>query len=318
VRGERTTKKAYASYFAERDKYNRPSIKSNRLSKNKAVRKNQISRPGVRVGNRDSFRLATSPASRYKIATGDIAEQIDVITSEYLKPTKNNPKGHRMALNPAHSRTLRLPDGTRELCALVWVGSRGPGWMPIRFIQTGKGFSHADIRKQVDKKSAQWGPAKASEQQLKSAKRYVFIDGDAPGASAADKDAVAHPRRDRKSFILTKQKTGLGNHTSDYLQHVGIKDGKGGTRDYINLCMNLPSQGTPPVAIDTTKPGDFFFIPDGKQFRREIAIYQLRGTRSRRRQTWVYGMVGKQDAAGQWQPDDKRRGWVPLRVVKKG
>lgn len=82
--------------------------------------------------------------------------------------------------------------------------------------------------------------------------------------------------------------------------------------------MNLPSQGTPPVAIDTTKPGDVFFIPDGKQFRREIAIYQLRGTRSRRRQTWVYGMVGKQDAQRTWQPDDKRRGWVPLRVVKKG
>jgi hypothetical protein len=61
---------------------------------------------------------------------------------------------------------------------------------------------------------------------------------------------------------------------------------------------------------------DTFFVPKGSTFRREISLYKRRASKTKLRQNWVFGYVGRDEGTHKV-PDTKRRGWVPRRVLAK-
>jgi hypothetical protein len=144
---------------------------------------------------------------------------------------------------------------------------------------------------------------------------------------------------DDQRYIVPGQKSKGGNRVGDYLGKSLMRRARPGTpgraasqskrlehanndqpidlqgkRGTFNVTMNLPKDRTPPVAIDVAHPGDSFFVPKGKTFRREISLYRRTKTSSTVRQAWVFGFLGRDEGARKV-ADEKRRGWVPLRVL---
>ncbi|MBA3821111.1 MAG: hypothetical protein H0X17_19660 [Deltaproteobacteria bacterium] len=288
---ERRVKKA-SSHFAKQDAYNKRRIRGHAKTN-----PNQIGRPGVRVGTQDKMDIVPATALRYRIVEGNKGEAVDQISKAEIAA------GQRLALNPARVRMLVTDGQPPRPYVLCWYGIQSSAWIGLHDLA---GNQH-NIRVAVEKQAKAWGPKRAS---AKNVKRMQFRPVDDPIAKI---DAS-----DDRDYILQNQK-GVGNNVADYLAHqTPTKFAAPGapTRQSYNVTMNLPQADAPPVAIDVVAPGDFFFVVRGKQFQREIAIYAPRAKQSKRRQTWVYGFVAKQDTAGRPTPDKARFGWVPLRCVK--
>ncbi|MDB4958603.1 MAG: hypothetical protein JWO36_6172 [Myxococcales bacterium] len=282
-------------HYAHQDKYNRPSIKSPAQTNDK-----QIRRPGVRVGDHDEFSLNVATAHRYRIVNNTHGQQVDDVNQADIDA------GQRLALNPAHVRKLTI-NGKPVSCVMSWYGQQGSAWIPVHVL---KGDTNK-IKHAVENRAKHWDPAAAP---TKHVARFQFRPAGDPIAYADDTD--------RRTFITPNQKSDHSNHVADYLGHsVATSLGPSPARrnDY-NITMNLPSKSAPPVAIDMAQPGETFFVPKGKTFRREIETFEQREPgkphgKPVQMQTWVYGFVGKKHGS-KIVPDKSRRGWVPLRVLQ--
>ncbi len=317
---ERTVKKA-SGHDAKRDRYNRPSVRSNRVKS--AI---QIGRPGLRVGNRDEFHLKGDYAYRYMIKSGRKAEVVDKIWERDLQRGSSK-KGGRLALNPSAVRKLMI-NGVEVECIMSWSGGQSAAWIAIKDL---RGASVGAIRAAA-KRASKRRPMNTSQQARDRAVEMKFRLLDDPIGTA--------DHLDEGRYIVPGQKSKGGNAVGDYLgksvmrrehegrrgraasqsrrieatnngQPIDLENRKRGT---YNVTMNLPKDRTPPVAIDVAHPGDPFFVPRGRTFRREISLYRRRKTSSKVRQTWVFGFIGR-DAGTRKVADENRRGWVPLRVL---
>ncbi|HWO18314.1 MAG TPA: hypothetical protein VNO30_06045 [Kofleriaceae bacterium] len=318
---ERTVKKA-SGHDAKQDRYNRPSARSNRVKS--AI---QIGRPGLRVGNRDEFHLKGDYAYRYMITSGRKAEVVDKIWDADLQ-RGNSKQGGRLALNPSAVRKLMI-SGVEVECIMSWSGGQSAAWIAIKDL---RGASVGAIRA-ASKRAEKMRPKSTSQQDRDNAVEMKFRAIDDPIGSA---DLL-----DEKRYIVPGQKSKGGNAVGDYLgksvmrreregragraagESKRIEAASGGKpvdlenrkRATFNVTMNLPHDRTPPVAIDVAHPGDSFFVPkDKKKFRREISLYRRTKTSSKVRQTWAFGFLGRDEGARKV-ADEKRRGWVPLRVL---
>jgi hypothetical protein len=316
---ERTVRTA-SGHDAQQDRYNRGAVRSNRV--NSAI---QIGRPGLRVGNRDEFHLQGDYAYRYMITSGSKAEVADKIWERDLQRGSST-NGNRLALNPSAIRKL-VVNGVELECIMSWSGGQSAAWIAIKDL---RGASVGAIRAAA-KRAEQLRPKPTSAQARQGAVEMRF---------RPVTDRIATPdSTDEKRYVVPGQKSVGGNRVGDYLgkavlrrerpgtrgraagESKRLEQANGGTpvdltgkRELYNVTMNLPKDRTPPVAIDVAHPGDRFFVPKGKTFRREISLYQRTKTASRVRQTWVFGFIGR-DEGTRKVADEKRRGWVPLRVL---
>ncbi len=278
-RNERTLKKPRKKNMtAKTDKYNVRSIRSNPVSPK-------------RPGPQKKYTVNGAGAHRYVIVAGRQTKVADFI-----------PGGAEVALNPSRTTKLRVDKKWRQ-CVLCWFGVQGSAWMPIASLADDAG-QKSEITKSVNKLAKKWEPAVAS---TKGAKRLTFRPVSDPIGKADDYD--------RENYILGHQ-SGVGNNAEDYvLRNAPVAPTDPKQRYYYNVCMNLPQNDAPPVATDIANPGDHFFVPPGRTFRREICIYGKSRRDSNQLQMWVYGFVAKK-SGGKWVPDTTRAGWVPLRTLK--
>jgi hypothetical protein len=286
----------------------------------------QIGRPGLRVGNRDEFHLQGDYAYRYMITSGNKAEVADKIWERDLQ-RGNSQEGGRLALNPSAVRKLMI-NGVEVECIMSWSGGQSAAWIAIKDL---RGASVGAIRA-ASKRAEKLRPKAATKQARDSAVEMKFRQVDDPIGS--------EDHTDESRYIVPGQKSKGGNRVGDYLGKSVLRREREGTqgraageskrleaanggkpvdianrkRETFNVTMNLPKDRTPPVAIDVAHPGDSFFVPRGKTFRREISLYRRTKTSSRVRQTWAYGFIGRDEGARKV-ADEKRRGWVPLRVL---
>jgi hypothetical protein len=317
---ERTVKNA-SGHDAKQDRYNRPSVRSNRVRS--AI---QINRPGLRVGNRDEFHLKGDYAYRYMITSGRKAEVADKIWERDLQ-RGNSKQGGRLALNPSAVRKLMI-NGVEVECIMSWSGGQSAAWIAIKDL---RGASVGAIRAAA-KRAEKLRPKNTTQGARDSAVEMKFRLLDDP---IGTKDHI-----DEQRYVVPGQKSKGGNAVGDYLGKSVLRREREGTRGRaasqskqietanggqpvdlenrkratFNITMNLPKDRTPPVAIDVAHPGDSFFVPRGKTFRREISLYRRTKTSSKVRQTWVFGFIGRDEGARKV-ADEKRRGWVPLRVL---
>lgn len=282
------------------NRFNNKRVRANHLSKDKQKRKHQIDRAGVRFRDQDKFSPIADRVKRYRIVEGNIA------TSDGVMDAVRGGKD-RLAINPASVRNLELADGT-ELgpCVLTWHGARRAAWIPISQIKLATTKTddpkklkaqQAGIERAVDRRAKQWRSALAGKPALKDAAHFTF------GGNGAQPTAF-----DKSRYVVPRQRKEGANKVSDYL----LKD-DGNT---FNVMINLPRDRQAPIAVDTTVVGDHFYVPKTGGVIQEISIYK-RGkneTKVRARQTWVFGHVGADRETGGG-PDEKRRGWVPLRVL---
>lgn len=278
-RNERHLKKPRKKNMtAKTDKYNVRSIRSNPTAPK-------------RPGPQKMYTVNGSGAQRYIITRGKQTKVADTV-----------PGGAEVALNVSKVTKLRV-DGKNRDCVMCWFGVQGSAWIPIASLAD-DAKEKTEIRNAVNKLAAKWEPAVAS---TKGAKRLTF---------RAITDPIAKPDAyDRENYILGHQ-SGTGNNSEDYLlRNAPVAPGATQQRYYYNICMNLPQNDAPPVAVDIANPGDHFFVPPGKTFRREICIYGKKRRDSNQLQTWVYGFVAKKQG-GKFVPDTSRAGWVPLRTLK--
>jgi hypothetical protein len=236
-----------------------------------------------------------------------------------LKKEGHDGKTMRLALNPAMPRQLTIDD-QETWCVLSWIDGEGGGaaWLPVKNLVG----NTSQIRHDVARRAAHEGPST----KLSPSTPYLIRD-DAVGQADAqdlkrDKHGTPHGR-----VLSSGAKS--GDNVSHYLEK-GIRkpEFSGSTptghtveRGFVALCMNLPEGKTPPVATDTMLAGETFFAFNDKKFHREVAVYENGAHVSHRRQTWVFGHVGKQHGgtgpeAAAMAPDPARAGWVPLRVLK--
>jgi len=317
---ERKTQKKH-KHNAKRDRYNRDVIEHH------AGNQFQISRPGVRVGGKDEMHLKADFAYRYTITNGNKAQVVDKIWEHELQHG-NDKEGARLALNPAHTRVLNI-NGVELECVLSWQGGQSAAWIAIDDLRG----NHAQIKRAVNQHAAKGQPKAAGKRERDNAKPMMFR----AVAGPADADTI-----DRGRYIVPGQKGLVGNQVSDYLAKSVIRrwdnssapaNAKAsaaskklqaqsqiqkptGKRDMINVMANLPHDRAAAVAVDVAQPGNYFFVPRGNTFRREISMYKRTKTTSNLRQTWVYGFIGKTGSNGEQVADEHRRGWVPLRVLK--
>lgn len=307
------------AHYAKQDKHYNKEVHNN---KKKGSGKGQRNRVGVRYPGKDIYRLkkGISAAPRYLVRSDGGCEQVDVVTPKMALSI--NPVGHK-ALD------IQLPGARHPSsvdCIFVFAEGYGTAWLPMRFLRGDRKYD--DGLRAETKRAARKMPDAASKAQRANAAHYVFAPA---GDAIANADA-----HDDKKFVLENQKTTTrGNRVSDYLQHevpthwAGASEGSTSARmrAYYNISMNLPSNTdgdrVAPVAIDTAVPGDSFFVAPDKIFHQEIAIYDPRhkdesrkkARKTTHRQTWVFGHVGKV-VNGKVEPDEARRGWVPLRCLK--
>ena len=204
-----------------------------------------------------------------------------------------------VALNASETTLLKVGN-TTERCVLVWASVQGSAWIPISSLAD-NAQEATEIQHSVDKLAKKWSPAVAS---TSGTRRFKF-------RPLGDKIATPDDY-DKTNYILGHQ-SGTGNNVEDYLQRFA-PDGVGGERHYYNICMNLPQNDAPPVAIDIANPGEVFFVKKGRNFQREISIFNKSARATVQLQKWVYGFIGKQ-VGNKWVPDPTRVGWVPLRVL---
>jgi hypothetical protein len=317
---ERTVKTA-SGHDAKQDRYNRPSVRSHRVRS--AI---QIGRPGLRVGNRDEFHLQGDYAYRYMITSGRKAEVADKIWERDLQ-RGNSTQGGRLALNPSAIRKL-IVNGVELECIMSWSGGQSAAWIAIKDL---RGASVGAIRAAA-RRAEKLRPRSTSQAARDGAVELKFRPLTDPIATA--------DRIDDRRYVVPGQKGVGGNRVGDYLGKAVLRRERAGTagraasaskrleqanrgqpvdiengeRALYNVTMNLPKDRTPPVAIDVAHPGDSFFVPKGTTFRREISLYRRRKTSSQVRQAWAFGFVGRDEGARKV-ADEKRRGWVPLRVL---
>lgn len=297
---QRKVKKQPKRKNAATNRFNNKRVRANHLSKDKKKRKHQIDRAGVRFRDQDKFAPIADRVKRYRIIEGNIA------TSDGVKDAVRGGKD-RLAINPASVRNLQLEDGTKlGPCVLTWHGGRRAAWMPISQIKLATTKTddpkklkaqQAGIERAVDRRARRWRSAVAGKPALKNAAHFTF------GGNGAKPTAF-----DKSRYIVPRQRKAGANKVSDYL----LKDD--GTT--FNVMINLPRDRQAPIAVDTTVMGDHFYVPKTGGVIQEVSIYK-RGkteTKVRARQTWVFGHVGADRETGGG-PDEKRRGWVPLRVL---
>lgn len=318
---ERRVRKA-SGHDPKQDRYNRRGVRSRR-----AGNRHQIGRPGVRVAGKDEFHLKNDFAYRFMITNGNHAEVVDKIWERDLEHGRE--EGQRLAINPAHSRKLMI-NGVQVECVMSWSGGQSAAWIAVRDLRGNTGA----IKRAVNGLARRWAPKAANKRARDRATRMTF--------RAADDPLVDADRLDDRRYVVPGQRSEGGNKVGDYYtKRVPRREqqGRAGTggpaseqierrnggnaidlpnvkRETINIAMNLPKDKTPPVAVDVARPGDAFFVPKGQTFRREISMYRRRSQKSKLRQKWVYGFVGK-DEGNRKVADEKRRGWVPLRVLAR-
>lgn len=272
--------------FAKEDDFNRHAVKANHKPKGS---KELLDRAGVRirVGSgksaraKDKWKLEGGTAARYRIVDGRTVEQVDTITDRV-----------DIALNPAHVRTLDLPNVGAKKCVFVWARGMGAAWLPIDAL---RGAGKSKIEGAVNRQANRTGPARAAAK--REIHRYTFKDTGAAKGSERDRNTWVRPNDGAKADLL-----------SDYL----AKKVDNRKRSFINVSQSLPQNDAAPIAIDFAQPGDPFFALKSSQFTREVPLFAKKAKRSRSTMKWVFGYLGKD------KPDRSRRGWVPLRVLGPG
>jgi hypothetical protein len=226
----------------------------------------------------------------------------------------------RLLCNPSKPRYL-MCGGTRRLCVLTFVGGQTSAWMPVDEIDVDKGKLLSAIRSRAKR----WQPGRVSSNPRaikKKSERYVFRNDSVGQKTDADEGLTAGSSSASPRVLSAGSKG--GNNVSHYLNKdvrrpafdaTGNPSGGAITRSVVTVCMNLPGTHEPPIANDTAEAGQSFFVMKGKQFHREVPVFENGKRRSNRLQMWVFGHVAMRDAAGKLVPDPQRRGWVPLRVL---
>ena len=299
---ERNAKKKSA-HFAKEDKYNRGGVKTDKMRT-----KYHVARPGIRVGGkrrgRDLFTLAKATARRFtfvKIDGRNVAREFDTVTKSKLTvvnwkfDNKPEPTGKtRLLLNPAMPRKLEI-DGKKRLCVFSWLGGASAAWIPVSDLVM-PGHSRAEIVAAVRTRTKKSRPARAPNK-LKKAEFVFRPKGDIGEADTRDRSRKLGPNHGQG-----------GNDVSHYL-------GKTlGPNTLYPVAQTLPQDDAAVLACETALAGDRFFIPKDKQFVREVGVFKKGAKKTRRRQVWVYGFLGKVQN-GKWVADRTRAGWVPLRTL---
>lgn len=301
---ERDAKKKTA-HFAKEDKYNRGSVKTNKMRS-----KYHVARPGIRVGGeqrgRDLFTLtlAKATARRFTFVNVDgrsVAREFDTVTKSKLTVVnwkfdkKPQPKGKtRLLLNPAMPRKLEI-DGKQKLCVFSWVGGASAAWIPVSDLVM-PGHSRAEILAAVRARTKKSRPARAPD----SMKKVEFVfrpKGDIGEADPGDRQRMLGPNHGQG-----------GNDVSHYLGKT-IRN-----NTLYPVAQTLPQDDAAVLACETALAGDRFFVPEDKQFVREVGVYKKGAKKTTRRQVWVYGFLGKVEN-GKSVADRTRAGWVPLRTL---
>lgn len=341
--------KRKSSYFAKTDKYNKASVRSNKIHKDKKTHKaakNQYNRPGVRYGDKntgsDTYTIKDSVAYRYTFTKENgtnKAVQIDSIKKEKISKTKVH-KGegkYTITINPAQIKKL-LIDNKEHDCVLSYMIPGGlPAWIQISDLDV----DINKFKKSLKQATKKWNPENAMEEAKKNHKKLKFDEYQFVTDEVSENDR----RKDGDLRYIMQHQTGSENQAKDYLLHNKKKSNKtgkwvdvrndadqdgvirkqaekprSGRFQYIGINQSLPQADAPPVFTDYVLPGAHFFVPKGKEFYREIGLYGPKQKTTNVRQTWVYGFVGQKagpDEGSANSPDPSRFGWVPLRVIKK-
>lgn len=316
------TKRTHAErHRAKQDRYNQADVKSDRIGKHVAAR------PGVHVkahGVRDGvFTLKHATVTRYlfvKHGNKNIAQPFDIVDNaklarlNYKGVHKKSDHGRttRLLLNPSAPRTLEI-DGKRVKCVLSWIDGMTAAWIPVRELAG----NTSKILGAVKRRAADWAPHRVSsdpKELARKSKRYVIrndrVGREHAGVDTGDVLAPGATNGDNVEHYLNKdrRKPAFGADGKRIA-------GKNVTRSIVAICMNLPSDHAPPVAVDTAVAGDAFFVMRDKSFHRETPVFENGKHRSSKLLHWVFGHLGMYDAHGKLVPDPSRRGWVPLRVL---
>lgn len=348
--------KRKSAYFAKTDKYNKASVRSNKIHKDKKTHKeakNQYNRPGVRYGDKntgsDTYTIKNQIANRYTFTKENginKAVQIDSIKKEKISKTKVH-KGegkNALTINPAQIKKL-LIDKKEHDCVLSYMIPSGlPAWIKISDLDV----DIKKFRKSLKQATKKWNPENAMEEAKKHDKKLKFDEYQFVTDEVSENDE----KKDGDLRYIMQHQTKQKNQAMDYLLHNKRKDETTGKLievsndadpcdgvirkepaklrqerfQYIGINQSLPQADAPPVFIDYVLPGAHFFVPKekgkgkGKEFYREIGLYGRKQDTTNVRQTWVYGFVGQKagpDEGSANSPDPSRFGWVPLRVIKK-
>ncbi|HEX4420808.1 MAG TPA: hypothetical protein VH165_22990 [Kofleriaceae bacterium] len=319
--------KHHDQHAAALDAYNRGTVHSDKASAHVFGRPGAVSHGhGIFQLKKDATRYTytaqgkTNVAVPFDVIAKDKLESINPVASHESAKDKATHKKEvaegktvRLALNPSTPRQLQI-DGVETWCVLSWADGFGGGaaWLPVKDLAG----NTSQIRHDVAARAKKEDPSTA----LSPSTRYVVRDDAIGQADAKDLE--------RKGRVLAAGAHG-GDNVSHYLEKDsskpefkdGKKDGHNVQRGFVAVCMNLPEGRTPPVADDTALAGESFFAFNDAKFHREVAVYENGAKSSHRRQTWVFGHLGKTKGgsgadAADMQPDPNRAGWVPLRVLK--
>ncbi len=190
-----------------------------------------------------------------------------------------------ITVNIAQPRVLTLPDRRHHTCVLARTRLGGSAWLPLDALD-------------VD-----------GDKLVKAARHLAGRD--APAAPRGRlKERVFKAATRATDLALTPHRAAQTRAQYDHYLHrtsnAEVQDG------FYNVCMALPQHGKVPTAIDVARPGNHFFVMQ----TREVPLYENGGAkRPVRHARWAFGCMGKQDGAGDWQPDRSRRGWVPLEAL---
>jgi len=300
----------------KQDRFNRPGVHDDPTTVHSA------GRPGVVAHGNGVFMINKPEVTRYTFTRhGDanVAQPFDLIERDRLASinykaehkTSDHGRTERVLVNPSAPRTLEI-EGKSAHCVLTWVDGRGAAWMRTADLEHGDQIAHA-----AASRAHHEDPAAASQHELlHHTERYV-IRNDAVGQATPGDSPHGRAR------VL-----GAGQRSGDNVEHYLDKDerkpgfdangqptGQNVTVSFVAICMNLPEHGTPPVAIDTVRSGESFYVLRDPSFHRQVPVYENGAHHSDLLQTWVFGHVGMRDAHGHLAPDPHRRGWVPLRVL---
>lgn len=289
-------KKHLPDPYARTDKYNRLV----RRGHHGAPRPDQLNRPGVRFHGKDLYHVPPG-TPRYIVGDGPThARPFDTVVPNETE------KGHVesvVALNPAHPRKLLLPGHKHAvMCVMSWTRFGGSAWIELSKIHTRK---HAALLRTIKKTMRRWGPKRPPRKAIKHAAHRVFREFD-----------PTHPQLAalENRFIKGHQHHGPdGTGGPNLVNHYLYRAAGGG---YYNVAMNLPQHAAPPVATDTARPGDSFYIAHGHPFRRLAGTFNGDGphdhpTHRNQYMEWVFGFLGRNG-----KPDPTRAGWVPLAVLR--
>lgn len=305
-------------HYAKEDQYNRGSVKDNVFAS-----KYHVDRPGVRVGKkrgkprsgRDLFTLNKDTAKRYTFVNENgknVAREFDTVEKKDLTVVNwkftgaPQPAGKtRLLLNPATPRKLQI-GAARKPCVFSWVGGFSAAWIELADLKM-PGHSRQDIMRAVRSQALRARPGRAPAS-MKTVK-FEFRPANTIGQSdKRDKGPEAPDGSTDRPLVLGPSHGQGGNEVGHYL-------GKTiGDNTLYPISQTLPQNGAAILACDTALAGDRFFVPRDRKFVREVSIYKHDQKKSRRRQTWVYGFVGKREN-GKWVADRTRPGWVPLRTI---